>query len=56
MSGLRHLATVRRIYVGPKRSDNGAQLYPGWAFGSETQWNSYMSGNKPQRSDFWAAN
>jgi feruloyl esterase len=46
--------TARKIYGGPKRSDDGAPLYPGWAFGSETQWWSYMAGSAPSRSDFWA--
>jgi feruloyl esterase len=48
------IATANKIYGGPKRSNNNAQLYPGWAFGSETQWWSYMSGSVPSRSDFWA--
>lgn len=48
------ISAAKKIYEGPKRSDNGKQLYPGWSFGSETQWWSYMAGSKPSRSDFWA--
>jgi len=32
------LITAKAIYAGPTRRDNGAQIYPGFAFGSESSW------------------
>lgn len=32
------LITSKAIYAGPKRRDNGAQIYPGFGFGSESSW------------------
>lgn len=32
------LAAAKKIYAGPTNSDTGAQLYPGFAFGSESSW------------------
>ncbi|KXS94108.1 hypothetical protein AC578_7499 [Pseudocercospora eumusae] len=32
------LDAVNAIYAGPKRSDTGAEVYPGFSFGSESEW------------------
>ncbi|RFU35283.1 hypothetical protein B7463_g1032, partial [Scytalidium lignicola] len=32
------LTAAKAIYAGPTSSINGAQLYPGFSFGSETEW------------------
>ncbi|KAF7191009.1 putative esterase [Pseudocercospora fuligena] len=32
------LDAVKAIYAGPKRSDTGAEVYPGFSFGSESEW------------------
>ncbi|KAI5359472.1 putative tannase/feruloyl esterase, alpha/Beta hydrolase [Septoria linicola] len=32
------LAAVKAIYAGPKRRDTGAEVYPGFTFGSEIEW------------------
>lgn len=32
------IAAIKNFYAGPKRSDNGNQLYPGFSFGSEIEW------------------
>ncbi|KAH8807162.1 tannase and feruloyl esterase [Xylogone sp. PMI_703] len=32
------LAAAKAVYAGPTSSINGAQLYPGFSFGSETEW------------------
>lgn len=32
------IETVEAIYAGPKRADTGAQVYPGFDFGSEIGW------------------
>jgi hypothetical protein len=49
------IETADKIYGGPKRSDNGTLLYPGWTFGSETAV-MVLHGRQrsvPSRSDFW---
>lgn len=32
------VSAAKAIYQGPVRSDNGSQLYPGFSFGSESEW------------------
>ncbi|KXT09308.1 hypothetical protein AC579_264 [Pseudocercospora musae] len=32
------LDAVEAVYAGPKRSDTGAEVYPGFSFGSESEW------------------
>lgn len=32
------IGSIKAFYAGPKRSDNGEQLYPGFPYGSEKHW------------------
>src|SRR4029453_17565570 len=41
------LATVRRVYGGPRDSRTGAQLYPGLPFGSELLWQVLLNTDRP---------
>jgi feruloyl esterase len=41
------LATVRRVYAGPRDPRTGAQLYPGLPFGSELLWQVLLDTDRP---------
>lgn len=48
------VAAVKAIYEGAKSPTSGAQIFPGWAKGSESGWTGYFVGQRqPARSDFW---
>jgi hypothetical protein len=41
------IATVRRVYGGPRDARTGAQLYPGLPFGSEAAWQVLLDTDRP---------
>ena len=47
------ITAAQAIYQGPRNPRTGAQLYPGWAVGSESGWAGYMGFGAPVRADFW---
>ena len=58
------IAALKTMYAGARNPRTGAQVYPGWPFGSEAPnlapdgtvlggWNRYWGTNAPARVDFW---
>ena len=48
------LATLKKIYDGPRNPRTGARIMPGFPIGSESGWTGYFVGQRePARTDFW---
>jgi feruloyl esterase len=40
------IAAIQRVYEGPRNPQSGQQIYPGLAYGSESQWTALLSADR----------